>query len=187
MTDQSLTQILDAIDRGEKDASKRLMEIVYDELRLLARRQMQQEASGHTLQPTALVHEAWLRLLGDGAMQWDNRGHFFAVAAEAMRRILVESARRRASLKRGGAFERVALTSDPAWSAPGASDSLLALNEALQKLELEDPDSYQVVMLRNFGGLTIEETAEAMGNSPRTVKRLWSFARAWLQREIRSE
>jgi RNA polymerase sigma factor (TIGR02999 family) len=189
MADQDVTQILEALERGDADASLRLLPLVYEELRRLARQQMAREASGHTLQPTALVHEAWLRLVGssNGALRWDSRGHFFAVASEAMRRILVEAARRRASLKRGGGKDRVELTDEVLQAEPNRSDSLLALDEALKKLEIVDPDSFRLVMLRNYGGLTVDEAAEAMGVSPRTAKRLWSFGRAWLQREIDRE
>lgn len=190
MKDQDVTRMLEAMDGGDPDAWHRLLPFVYDELRCLARQKMAQEGPEHTLQPTALVHEAYLRLVGDGTTRWDSRGHFYAAAAEAMRRILIESARRKASLKRGGGRARVELelTDDHlAQNSQVASDSLLGLDEALKKLEREDPDAYRVVMLRYFGGLTVEETAAAMAISPRTAKRHWSFARAWLQREIDRE
>jgi RNA polymerase sigma factor (TIGR02999 family) len=184
MADHDVTRVLEAMKQGDSKASKQLLPLVYEELRRLARQNMAREGSSHTLQATALVHEAWMRLAGDGTMRWESRGHFYAAAAESMRRILIEAARRKASLKRGGDRVRVQLAEDEIQAAPTASDSLLALNEALQKLEVEDPESFRLVMLRNFGGLTVEEAAEAMGISARTAKRLWSFARAWLQREI---
>jgi len=184
MANQDVTRVLEAMEKGDPVASQQLLPLVYEELRRLARHKMAQEASAHTLQPTALVHEAWIRLVGDGTARWQSRGHFYAAAAEAMRRILIEAARRRASLRRGGDRARVDLADEMVQAEPEVSDSLLSLNEALQKLEVEDPDSYRLVILRNFGGLTVEEAAEAMEISPRTAKRLWSFARAWLQLEI---
>ena len=187
MTDHNVTRVLEAMQQGDSDASKQLLPLVYEELRRLARRNMAREGSSHILQATALVHEAWMRLAGDGPMRWESRGHFYAAAAEAMRRILIEAARRKASLKRGGNRVRIQLADDEIQAAPAASDSLLALNEALKKLEVEDPESFRLVMLRNFGGLTVEEAAEAMGIPARTAKRLWSFARAWLRREIDRE
>jgi RNA polymerase sigma factor (TIGR02999 family) len=185
--DGELTHVLDALNRGEPLAAEQLLPLVYDELRRLARQRMARESADHTLQPTALVHEAYLRLLGDQDKRgWQNRGHFYAAAAEAMRRILIEAARRKASLKRGGNRVRVDLPNDLAEQELSSSDSLLALDEALKKLELADPDAFKLVMLRYFGGLTVEEAAAVVGVSPRTAKRNWAFARAWLQREIES-
>ncbi len=200
---RDITRVLEAIERGESLASEQLLPLVYDELRRLAARKMAEEARDHTLQPTALVHEAYLRLVGDrtlrdgtdpngsqppdSAPKWQSRGHFYAAAAEAMRRILIEAARRKASLKRGHGRLRVEFSDDIAEHESASADSLLALDEALQKLEAEDPESFQIVMLRYFGGLTVAETAAALGVSPRTAKRHWSFARAWLQREIDTE
>ncbi|MBM3999643.1 MAG: sigma-70 family RNA polymerase sigma factor [Planctomycetes bacterium] len=213
--DNEITRVLDAIERGEPLASEQLLPLVYEELRRIASRKMADERDSHTLQPTALVHEAYLRLLGpdaearseppiadgqpiapaaDGVGRrgpvWRSRAQFFAAAAEAMRRILIEAARRKATRKRGGKAVRVDL--DDAMLAEHASpgedpDRLLTLDEALGRLESSDPDSFQVVMLRYFAGMTVEETAEAMGISPRTVKRHWSFARAWLGREMGSD
>ena len=184
MVDHDVTQLLDSLEEGDPKATDRLFPLVYDQLRRLAVQKMAQEAAEHTLQPTALVHEAYLRLIGDGSARWDSRGHFYAAAAEAMRRILIESARQKASLKRGKGLVRVKLSDNSVADAPSAPESVLALDEALQKLEQKDPESFRLVMLRYFGGLTVEEAAEAMEISPRTAKRHWSFARAWLQREI---
>ncbi len=183
-----VTRILSRIESGDPLAAEQLLPLVYDELRRLARQKMAQEAAGHTLQPTALVHEAYLRLVGDGDPRcWDNRGHFYAAAAESMRRILIESARRRASAKRGGGRLRVEL-GDPVGESPGRDDdTVLALDEALKKLEVEDPDAAKLVILRYFGGLTFDQAAAALGVSVRTAKRNWSFARAWLQRAIEQE
>jgi RNA polymerase sigma factor (TIGR02999 family) len=187
ISNPSVTAALEALDRGESLASERLLPLVYDELRRLAAQKMAREAPEHTLQPTALVHEAYLRLIGPGGARWENRDHFYAAAAEAMRRILIEAARRKASVKHGGNHVRVEFTAELAPASASSSDSLLALNEALEKLEAEDPESYRLVMLRYFAGLNVDEAAEAMGVSPRTAKRHWSFARAWLQREIERE
>ncbi|MEI8021193.1 MAG: sigma-70 family RNA polymerase sigma factor [Schlesneria sp.] len=185
MADPTVTQILSELQQGNSSASDRLLPLVYEELRRLARKKMAQEVSNHTLQPTALVHEAYLRLVGNDQSQcWDNRGHFYAAAAEAIRRILIESARRKSSSKYGGGRQRQPLMDEVAEELPMSPDSLLSLDEALKKFEQEDPDAFRLVMLRYFGGLTVEEAAAAMGVSVRTAKRNWSFARAWLQREI---
>jgi RNA polymerase sigma factor (TIGR02999 family) len=179
-----VTQALNAIRQGDPQAAGRLLPLVYDELRKLAAQKLAHEAAGQTLQPTALVHEAWLRLVGDGTGQrWDGRGHFFAAAAEAMRRILVENARRKRSLKRGGDRARQEL--DPeAVAAPEVSEDLLALDEALDKLAAADPQAAELVKLRYFAGLTIPQAAEALGVSPRTADSWWAYARAWLLAEL---
>ncbi len=180
-----VTQLLAAIESGDPWAAEELLPLVYGELRRLAARKMAREAAWHTLHPTDLVHEAYLRLVRGGeAGGWASRGHFYAAAAEAMRRILIEAARRKASLKRGGGRRKVALPSELADRPSSALDDLLALDEALERLEREDPESFRLVMLRYFGGLTVSQTAEVLGLSTRTVKRHWSFARAWLQREL---
>jgi RNA polymerase sigma factor (TIGR02999 family) len=179
-----VTQILNAIEQGDPDAAHQLLPLVYDELRRLAARRLSSEAPGQTLQATALVHEAYLRLVGQGHEQrWDSRGHFFAAAAEAMRRILVETVRRKRSLKRGGGrvreeFEEVRL------AAPEPVEDLLALDEALDKLAARDAVKAELVKLRYFAGMTIEEAASALGISNATAKRYWTYTRAWLYQEI---
>ena len=181
---RDVTQILSAIEQGDQAAASELLPLVYDELRRLAASRMKQERSGQTLQPTALVHEAFLRLVGDNSKQWDGRGHFFAAAAEAMRRILIENARRKGRIKRGGELNRHDLDDNESITNPENVDDLLALDEALNKLAQQDSQLSKLVELRYFTGLTIEETAEVLGVSPRTTKRNWSYARAWLQREM---
>ena len=179
-----VTQALDAVARGEPQAAGRLLPPVYEELRRLAAQTLAQENSGQTLQATALVHEAYLRLVGKGDEQsWDHRGHFFAAAAEAMRRILVEAARRKGGPDRGGDFTRHDL--DPDQPSPsGPSPRLLALDEALDRLATLEPRAAEVVKLRYFAGLSIPEAAEALNLSPRSADRLWAYARAWLRRAI---
>ncbi|GAA5504718.1 hypothetical protein Rcae01_00157 [Novipirellula caenicola] len=180
-----VTKILTAIDGGDRQAAGQLLPLVYDELRRLASHKMAQEKAGQTLQPTALVHEAFMRLVGgEDRAQWDSRGHFFAAAAEAMRRILIESARRRNAEKRGGGLVRSELNDDDAVLDPDDFETLLSLDEALTKLASEDPELAKLVELRYFTGLTIDETAEVLGVSPRTTKRNWTYARAWLRREL---
>lgn len=177
--------MLDAIQHGDPKAAGELLPLVYDELRRIAAHKMASEAPGHTLQPTALVHEAWLRLAGNGAQTWENRGHFFAAAAEAMRRILVDHARRKLSQKRGSGAERVELNESMiVLSAP--PDELLAVNEALDQLVQEDPQAAELVKLRYFAGLTMEEAASALGLGKRTAEGIWTYARAWLHRAIRA-
>ena len=185
MTDA--TRILSAIQQGDPKAAEHLLPLVYDELRRLAARRLARDAPGQTLQATALVHEAYLRLVaGDQARRWDSQGHFFAAAAEAMRRILVERARRKRSLKRGGGLVRHDL-GDAQLAVPGLGDDLLALDEALVQLALKDPIKARLVELRHFAGLTIEEAARALGLSTTTAHRYWTYARAWLHQAIRSD
>ena len=177
-----MTRILEAVGRGEAPAAE-ILPLVYDELRRIAAYKMAQETPGHTLQPTALVHEAWLRVVGGDNPRFDGRAHFFAAAAEAMRRILVDSARRRRSLKRGGGvpheeFDEMHL----AQSAP--TDEVLAVDEALDQLTAEDPVSANLVKLRYFVGMTMDEAAAALGIPLRSAERLWAYARAWLRRRI---
>jgi RNA polymerase sigma factor (TIGR02999 family) len=178
-----VTRILSAIEEGDPLAAERLLPLVYDELRQLAATRLGQEKPGQTLQPTALVHEAYLRLVdGDEAQQWNSRGHFFAAAAEAMRRILVDQARRKGSRKRGGGLHRVELDEGAvlADSSDRASEDLLALDEALQQFELEEPLKARLVKLRYFAGLSLPEAAQALGISVTTAKRYWVYARSWL-------
>ena len=176
-----VTRILSAIDAGDPHAAAQLLPLVYDELRKLAAARMASEAPGHTLQPTALVHEAFLRLVGQAPDQrWDHRGHFFAAAAEAMRRILVEHARRKGRHKHGGGRQRVPLDgAQPAYH-DGAAE-LLAIHEALDKLAAEDPQAAQLVQLRYFAGLSVEEAAEATGLPRSTAYAHWAYARASLR------
>jgi len=181
-----VTQLLSAIDAGDSKAADQLLPLVYEELRKLAASRMAQEKPGQTLQPTALVHEAWLRLVGDESARFEGRGHFFAAAAEAMRRILIDRARQNLSLKRGAGAERVNL--DELEVAVAADDAtLLLVDEAMAKLAQEDPDSAKFIKLRFFAGLTNDEAAQALGIPERTARRHWSFARAWLYREIRRQ
>ncbi len=181
-----VTQILEAMRRGEAQAADQLLPLVYEELRRIAAYKMSQESPGHTLQPTALVHEAWLRMVGPGNPQFEGRAHFFAVAAEAMRRILVDAARRKHSLKRGGAAERTELReSHLVQTAP--ADEMLAVDEALDGLAASQPLAADLVKLRYFVGMTMEEAATALGIPLRTAGRLWTYARAWLRRRIEED
>jgi RNA polymerase sigma factor (TIGR02999 family) len=177
-----VTRLLEAAGRGDGQAAADLFPVVYGELRRLAAARMANERADHTLSPTALVHEAYLRLVPAAARGFDHRGHFFAAAAEAMRRILVESARRRATDKRGGGRQRVPLTE--AHRATETPDGVLALDEALSRLEAERPDRAALVKLRFFAGLTMPEAAAALGVSLATAERWWAFARAWLVAEL---
>lgn len=180
-----LTVLLQAVGRGDKQASEDLLPLVYQELRRLAAVRMAQEDAGQTLQPTALVHEAWLQLAGDGVRNWQNRAHFFGAAADAMRRILIDKARRKARLKRGGDQVRVDIIDvEIADSTP--DEDVLRINEAVEKLEQEDPEQARIVVLKFFGGLTNEEVAENLGISVRTVYRQWVCAKARLFRWVRT-
>jgi RNA polymerase sigma factor (TIGR02999 family) len=184
MTDMNeVTRILEQIERGDPHAAHELLPLVYDELRKLAALRMVQERPGQTLQATALVHEAYLRLVGTEGPGWNSRGHFFAAAAEAMRRILIERARRIHAARRGGGQNRVDL--EPAeLAAPERSEDLLALDEALEQLAIKDARKAELVKLRYFAGLTMEQAAEALGISTATAHRDWNYARAWLHRSI---
>ena len=183
---QRVTLLLQAINRGEESATQELFALVYNELRRMARSRMARESPGHTLQPTALVHEAYIRLFTEEGGGFENRAHFFAAAAEAMRRILIEHARKKLSAKRQGNRQRIELDETMAIQEPG-SDQLAALDEALVRLEQRDRQMSDVLKLRFFVGLTVAETAEALGISPRTVDRQWTAARAWITREIRKK
>jgi RNA polymerase sigma factor (TIGR02999 family) len=180
-----VTRILSAIEQGDPIAAERLLPLVYEELRKLAHRKLSQESPGQTLEATALVHEAYLRLVDvEKAQNWNSRGHFFAAAAEAMRRILVESTRRKRRLRHGGAHRRLEL--DPLELVDDDfSNDLLALDEALDNLAVEEETVANVVKLRYFAGLTIHQTAEALGISVRTANRHWAYARAWLFDQLR--
>ena len=181
-----VTQILSAIEHGDAQAAGELLPLVYEELRRLAAHKMANEIPGQTLQPTALVHEAWLRLVGkDGHAQFKSRGHFFGAAAEAMRRILIENARRKQAQRHGGGQQRVDVQ-EIEIATEVKSDELLALNDALDKFAQLDPAKAELVKLRYFVGLTIEEAAEILGISQPTAKRHWTFARAWLYAEIKA-
>jgi RNA polymerase sigma factor (TIGR02999 family) len=181
-----ITQVLRAIERGEGHASDELLPLVYEELRKLAAVRMSQEPAGQTLQATALVHEAWLRLVGDGSQTWLSRAHFFGAASEAMRRILVENARRKSRLKRGGGQLRLDIDGlNLAAATP--DDKVLLIDEALERLQVEDPEKARIVVLKFFGGLTNHEVAESLGVTERTIERQWAYARAWLFQNIRSQ
>jgi RNA polymerase sigma factor (TIGR02999 family) len=179
----NVTHILSAIEQGDPQAADQLLPLVYDELRRLAAQKLAHEKSGHTLEATALVHEAYLRLVGQQEPRsYRDRSHFFAAAAAAMRRILIESIRRKRTRKRGGDWKRQPLE---AVIAPEPDDELLALDEALQKLAAIDPKKAKLVELRHFAGLTGEQAAEVLGISATTADRHWAYARAWLQAEVR--
>jgi RNA polymerase sigma factor (TIGR02999 family) len=186
-----VTQLLRAIERGQPQAAAALLPLVYDELRKLAAAKMAQEKPGQTLEATALVHEAYLRLVGNGVQspgnfgqQWDGKGHFFAAAATAMRRILIENARRKSRLKHGGQLDRVALADLP---QPNGEEQLLALDEALTALAQEDPEAAQVVELHHFAGLNHELVAESLGITVYQARQKWTYARAWLLNALATE
>jgi RNA polymerase sigma factor (TIGR02999 family) len=185
MTD--VTRILSAIEQGDAQAAEQLLPVVYEELRKLATVKMAQEKPGQTLQATGLVHEAYIRLVGgDKTSNWNSRGHFFAAAAEAMRRILIEAARRKKQSQRGGDRRRVRL--DEGWQITDVpSDQLLDLDEALSRLESADCVSAQLIKLRYFAGLTMQQAAETLGISLRSAERNWTYARTWLHRELRED
>ena len=179
-----VTRILQAAEQGDPKAADELLPLVYDALRRLAAHKMANEAAGQTLQPTALVHEAWLRLAGDDAqIQFQNRAHFFAAAAEAMRRILIDNARRKRALRHGGGLQRLDVD-EIQLVAPADDDELLAIDDALSKFATRDQQKAELVKLRYFGGLTITEAARVLGISEPTANRHWAYARAWLFREI---
>jgi RNA polymerase sigma factor (TIGR02999 family) len=180
-----VTRVLQTIRNGEPAAAGLLLPLVYEELRRLAAQRLARETPGMTLQPTALVHEAYLRLVGgdNQCQDWDSRGHFFGAAAEAMRRILVERARHKRSLKAGGGLVRHALTEEQFVEEP-PDEEMLALDEALNKLAAVDAKKAELVKLRYFGGLTMDEAARALGFSLATAERSWAYARAWLHRQI---
>lgn len=181
-----ITQILQAVGRGDLQASEELLPLVYDDLRRHAMVQMAHEAAGQTLQPTALLHEAWLRITGKGERQWQNRAHFFGAAAEAMRRILIENARRKSRLKHGGGQLRVDIE-QAELAATSPDEKILLINDALERLQAQDPEKAQVVVLKFFGGRTNQEVAESLEVTERTVERHWAYAKAWLFHSIRTQ
>ena len=181
-----VTRILEAIDEGDTSAAKKLLPFVYDELRRLAAHKLAREKPGQTLQATALVHEAYVRLVGQENPQWENQAHFFHAAAESMRRILVDNARSKHRLKRGGAFQQITLQ-DAHVAREDRCDDLQALDEALSNLEAVDSRKAALVKLRYFSGLTVEQAAKALGISTTTATEWWAFARAWLHREMRAD
>lgn len=181
-----ITHILNAAGRGDMRTADELLSLVYAELRRLASAKMASEAPGQTLQATALVHEAWLRLTSDEKRKWNDRTHFFAAAAEAMRRILVDNARRKRTERHGGGQQRVELP-ELASAVVETDDKVLAVNEALEKFAALDPQKAELVKLRYFVGMTLEQAAEALGISERSAKRYWAFARAWLHEEIKPQ
>jgi len=178
-----VTRILNAIEQGDPKAADELLPLVYEELRLLAAQKLSHEPPGQTLQATALVHEAYIRLVGDEPQSWNSRGHFFAAAAEAMRRILVENARRKRRMKHGDGLRRVDFDNVEV-AVEGLSENMIALDEALARLFQEDHLAAELVKMRYFAGLTLAQTAEALGVSPRTADRCWAYAKAWLYHEI---
>ncbi len=179
-----VTRVIEAIQHGDPKAADELLPLVYEELRKLAASKMANEAVGHTLQPTALVHEAWLRLVGIDNPKFAGRAHFFAAAAEAMRRILIDRARHKAALRHGGGQVRVEIQ-EIDLASPAADDQLLAVNEALNKLAAQDPIEAELVKMRYFVGLTVEEAAGLLDISPRTARNYWAHARTWLYHEIK--
>src|SRR5436190_7245626 len=182
-----VTRLLQDWSIGNREALDRLLPLVYDELRQLAHSYLTQESTYHTLHTTALVHEAYLKLIDQRSVNWQNRAHFFAISAQAMRRILLDNARRHTAAKRGSGGQKVSLEEVATLSRDTANESLIELDEALQKLAVIDPEQGRIVELRYFGGLTIEETAEVLNISPSTVQREWTTARAWLYQAIKGE
>jgi RNA polymerase sigma factor (TIGR02999 family) len=185
-TSHEVTQVLQALARGDGRASEELLPLVYEELRRLASVRMSHEEVGQTLQATALVHEAWLRMIGDGDRTWQNRAHFFGAASEAMRRILVENARRKSRLKRGGGQLRLDIDELDLSTTP-PDEKVLLMNDALEQLQAEDPEKARIVVLKFFGGLTNQEVAETLRVTERTVERQWAYAKVWLLQRIRAQ
>ncbi len=183
---EPVTRILAAAGAGDKQAAAELLPLVYNELRRLAAARMAQEKPGQTLQATALVHEAWLRLTGPNQIQWNGRGHFFGAAAEAMRRILLERARKKGRVRHGGHLQRVDLD-QVTLATQDNDDILVAVDEALEKLAAESPQKAEIVKLRYFGGLEHAEIAEVLGVSEPTVRRAWAYARSWLYAELKAQ
>lgn len=180
-----ITRVLDRLEQGDAMAAEELLPLAYEELRRIAASKMANEAPGHTLQPTALAHEAWLRLAGDGRAKFENRAHFFGAAAEAMRRILIERARRRIAAKRGGGAVRIDLDEIDIPTPAADDDQLLAVNEALEKFAALDPRKAELVKMRYFVGMNFDEAAAALDIAVPTAKQWWAYARAWLTVELR--
>ena len=185
MSAGEITLILQRMEHGDQQAAERLLPLVYEELRHLAAARMARESAGHTLQPTALVHEAWLRLGADRQPDWKSRAHFFSAAAEAMRRILIDSARRRLAQRRGGRAEHVHID-DLEIAGAGDDARVLRVNDALEKFAIDEPAKAELVKLRYFAGLTLEEAAQALDIAEPTARRWWAYARAWLLKEMSS-
>ena len=185
-TNHDITRILGAAGSGPSQASADLLPLVYEELRRLAAARMAQESSGHTLQATALVHEAWVRLANGSGQKWANRAHFFAAAAEAMRRILIENARRKSRLKHGGHLQRLDIM-DLDLAADSPDEMILLVDEAVERFRAGDPEKGRIVVMKFFGGLTNQEVAETLGVTERTVERQWAYAKAWLFRDLRNK
>jgi RNA polymerase sigma factor (TIGR02999 family) len=183
-TPRDLTRILERATRGDRKAVSELLPLVYAQLRASAAKRMARERPEHTLQPTALVHEAYVRLVGDGATSWDGRGHFYAAAAEAMRRILIEHARARGRHKRGGDWQRVTLDSVDLSGRASQIEDIVSVDEAIGRMEERDPRMARIVRLRFFAGLSVDEIAKSLGITDRTVRREWATARAWLYRDL---
>ena len=178
-----VTRLLRAASHGDSDAARKLMPLIYEELRKLAAHRMSRQPAGHTLQATALVHDAYLRLLGNGEQSWNDRRHFFAAAAEAMRHILIDHARRKGAMRRGGGVEKVQFD-DAVLATQTTDENLLVIDEALEKLAMQDAATVELVKLRFFAGFTFAEAAGIIGVSERTAKRMWAYARAWLFEEL---
>jgi RNA polymerase sigma factor (TIGR02999 family) len=181
-----ITRVIQQMRKGAPVASEELLPLVYEELRRLAAIRMAQESSGHTLQPTALVHEAWLQLSGSGNRTWENRAHFFGAAADAMRRILIDKARRKSRIKHGGGQLRLGID-EVNLAATTPDDNVLLINEAIEALKKEDSQQAQVVVLKFFGGLTNEDVAQSLGISERTVRRQWECAKVWVFQWIQDQ
>jgi len=179
-----VTRILESIEQGDPNAAEQLLPLVYEELRKLAAAKIAQEQPGQTLQATALVHEAWLRLAGSGSKQWNSRGHFFGAAAEAMRRILVDRARKKARVRHGGQLEKVDLA-QVTIASEDTDDVILAIDEVLERLAAESPQKAEIVKLRYFAGMEHAEIAQALEMAEPTVRRHWAYARSWLYAELK--
>ena len=186
MPDHNITQLLKSLGKDDGHASNELLPLLYEELRRLARARMRSEKAGHTLQPTALVHEAWIRMVGESDRTWANRAHFFAMASESMRHILIGSARRKSRMKRGGGQVRISLD-DLDIAAEQADDSLLLINEAVEELRKIDAEKARIVIMKFFGGMTNQEVAEHLGVTERTIERQWAYSRAWLLQSVTKE